>query len=168
MFTGSIAEALAAGYSFDGEYYEFQDGNQSLCDASAFLDTDGYKVVIIKANTDVHVNGKVKYASVQNVSMVDNSTVAISNANNSTDDTLAEDTENTEAETETEEETVDAMSTETAGTDEGSIDDDDFVLEEETETAVVFEFEEQERPKTEDSVSSNSSYTNVYTYIIYK
>jgi hypothetical protein len=166
LFTGSIAEALAAGYSFDGEYYDFSDGNQSLCDASAFLDTDGYKVVIIKANTDVHVNGKVKFASVQNVSLVDNSTVAISNANNSTDDTLAEDTESTE--TETEEDTVDAMTTETAGTDEGSIDDDDFVLEEETETEVVFEFEEQERPQTEDSVSLNSSYTNVYTYIIYK
>jgi hypothetical protein len=140
MFTGSIAEALAAGYSFDGEYYDFSDGNQSLCDASAFLDTDGYKVVIIKANTDVHVNGKVKFASVQNVSMVDKSTIAISNANNSADDVLAEDTEST-GETETEE-AVDAMSTETVGSDEGSIDDDDFVLEEETETEVVFEFEE--------------------------
>jgi hypothetical protein len=166
MFTGSIAEALAAGYSFDGEYYDFSDGNQSLCDASAFLDTDGYKVVIIKANTDVHVNGKVKYTSVQNVSLVDNSTVAISNANNSADDVLAEDTEGT-GETETEE-TVDAMTTETVSTDEGSIGDDEFVLEEETETQVVFEFEEQERPQTDDSVSSNSSYTNVYTYIIYK
>jgi hypothetical protein len=166
MFSGSIAEALAAGYSFDGEYYEFQDGNQSLCDASAFLDTDGYKVVIIKANTDVHVNGKVKFASVQNVSLVDNSTVAISNANNSADDVLAEDTEGTE-ETETED-AVDAMSTETVGSDEGSIGDDEFVLEEETETEVVFEFEEQERPQTEDSASQSSSYTNVYTYIIYK
>jgi hypothetical protein len=166
MFTGSIAEALAAGYSFDGEYYDFSDGNQSLCDASAFLDTDGYKVVIIKANTDVHVNGKVKYTSVQNVSLVDNSTVAISNANNSADDVLAEDTEGT-GETETEE-AVDAMTTETVSTDEGSIGDDEFVLEEETETQVVFEFEEQERPQTDDSVSSNSSYTNVYTYIIYK
>jgi hypothetical protein len=166
MFSGSIAEALAAGYSFDGEYYDFSDGNQSLCDASAFLDTDGYKVVIIKANTDVHVNGKVKYTSVQNVSLVDNSTVAISNANNSADDVLAEDTEGT-GETETEE-AVDAMTTETVSTDEGSIGDDEFVLEEETETEVVFEFKEQEHPKTEDSASKNSSYTNVYTYIIYK
>jgi hypothetical protein len=168
MFTGSVAEALAAGYTFDGEYYEFQDGKQSLCDASAFLNTDGYKVVIIKANTNVHVNGKVKYTSVTNVSLLDNSTVAISAENNSTLDTADSGTEEsggTES-TETTEEAVDAMASETVSSDEGGIEDDEFVLEDE-DTEVVFTFEEQERPKNENSASSGS-YTSVYTYIIYK
>jgi hypothetical protein len=168
MFTGSVAEALAAGYTFDGEYYEFQDGKQSLCDASAFLNTDGYKVVIIKANTNVHVNGKVKYTSVTNVSLLDNSTVAISAENNSTLDTADSGTEesgDTES-TETTEEAVDAMVSETVSSDEGGIEDDEFVLEDE-DTEVVFTFEEQERSKNENSASSGS-YTSVYTYIIYK
>jgi hypothetical protein len=169
MFSGSIAEALAAGYLFDGEFAEFKDGKKTLCDASAFMDTDGYKVVIIKANTNVHVNGKVKYASVQNVSLLDSSTVAISEEYNSTDDLLAESTESTEesdvTET-TEEEAIDAMASETVSTDEGGIEDDEFVLEDE-DTEVVFTFEEQERPKNENA-SSTGSYTNIYTYIIYK
>jgi hypothetical protein len=169
MFTGSVAEALAAGYTFDGEYYEFQNGNQSLCDASAFLNTDGYKVVIIKANTDVHVSGKIKYASVTNVALLDNSTVAISAENNSTLDAIADGTEesgDTESTETTEEDATEAMASDAVSSDEGGIEDDEFVLEDE-DTEVVFTFEEQERPKDENSVFSGS-YTSVYTYIIYK
>jgi hypothetical protein len=169
MFTGSVAEALAAGYTFVGEYYEFQNGNQSLCDASAFLNTDGYKVVIIKANTDVHVSGKIKYASVTNVALLDNSTVAISAENNSTLDAIADGTEesgDTESTETTEEDATEAMVSDAVSSDEGGIEDDEFVLEDE-DTEVVFTFEEQERPKDDNSVSSGS-YTSVYTYIIYK
>jgi hypothetical protein len=169
MFTGSVAEALAAGYTFDGEYYEFQNGNQSLCDASAFLNTDGYKVVIIKANTDVHVSGKIKYASVTNVALLDNSTVAISAENNIALDTAVSGTEesgDTESTETTEEDSTEAMVSDAVSSDEGGIEDDEFVLEDE-DTEVVFTFEEQERPKDENSASSGS-YTSVYTYIIYK
>jgi hypothetical protein len=165
LFSGSIAEALAAGYSFDGEYYEFQDGKQSLCDASAFLDEDGYKVVVIKANTNVHVNGTVKYTSTTNVALLDSSTVAISGEAVSTDDVIAEDTEAAGTETE---DTVEAMSTETESADEGGIEDDEFVLDDEEETEVVFVFDEQEHTKNPDTASAGSSYTSVYTYIIYK
>jgi hypothetical protein len=169
MFTGSVAEALAAGYSFDGEFYEFKDGDKTLCDSSAFLNTDGYKVVIIKSNTNVHVDGKVKYASAGNVALIDSSTVAISGDAVSGEDIADEDsaaeTETTE-ETETEE-TTEAMADGEISSDEGGIEDDEFELEAE-DTEVVFEFEEQERPKSETSASTGSSYTNVYTFIIYK
>lgn len=163
LFSGSIAEALAAGYNFDGEFAEYKDGKKTLCDASAFLNGDGYKVVIIKANTNVHVNGKVKYASVSNVALVDSSTVAISNSYTAEDEMLADDTE----ETETQEDIIDVMTSDPSSADEGSIEDDDLLLDE-GETEVIFEFEERERPQTNRPSSENSSYTNVYTYIIYK
>ena len=134
-----------------------------LCDASSFLNGDGYKVVIIKSNTNVRVNGKVKYASASNVSLIDNSTVAISSEYIDPDTTIVEETE----ETESLEDIIDTMTSDPSSADEGSIDDDDLLLDEE-EAQVVFEFEEQERPHVNRPSSENSSYTNVYTYIIYK
>lgn len=163
LFNGSIAEALAAGYNFDGEFAEFKDGKKTLCDASAFLNGDGYKVVIIKANTNVHVNGKVKYASVKNVSMIDSSTVAISN-----EAVQEEVVEDEPEETETVEPVVDEITEDPSAADEGSIDDDELLLDEEEEEEVVFVFDETERPQVERPASINSNYTNVYTYIIYK
>ena len=163
MFSGSLAEALAAGYSFGGEFYEIKDGTFTLCDASSFLTGDGYKVVIIKSNTNVHVKGTVKYTSCQNVAYVDNSTIAISNDNNPEEEIVVEETQATEEATE---EAVDVMNPDPLSADEGSVGDEDLLLEEDTE--IVFEFEERERPASRPSSSQNSNYTNVYTYIIYK
>lgn len=163
LFSGSIAEALAAGYTFDGDFAEISDGVESLCDASAFLDGDGYKVVIIKANTNVHVNGKVQYVSAQNVAMLDTSTVSISNENGAEDVIAAEDTETPDTQTEA----VDAMTEDAGSADEGSVGEDDLLLDEE-DTEVVFVFDEDEQERKASTASVNSSYTNRYTYIIYK
>ncbi len=163
LFSGSLAEALAAGYTFDGEFAQIKDGTKTLCDASAFLNGDGYKVVIIKANTNVHVNGKVQYVSADNVAMVDTSTVSISNENGADDTLVADDTEIAD----TQSEVVDTMTDSPSDADEGSVGEDDLLLDEEN-TEVVFVFDEDDQKREDSTASVNSNYTNKYTYIIYK
>ena len=53
LYTGSVAEALAAGYSFDGSFASVKNGKIKACESSAFLDDSSYKVVVIRGNTNV-------------------------------------------------------------------------------------------------------------------
>ena len=77
LFTGSVAEALAAGYSVDGEFASVSGGDIKACDAKAFLDDADYKVVVIRGNTNVKVKGTVAYVSAKNTKYVDKQTIAI-------------------------------------------------------------------------------------------
>jgi hypothetical protein len=158
LFTGSIAEALAAGYDFNVDFADVTGDTPTACSASAFTGEDGYKVVVIKTNANVNVSGKICYVSQKNVSLVDKKTISIAVGNR-----LIEGAEVTEEETEEVEETTEAMPVEV--TDEGSIDEDEILTGEDEDTEIVFDFGEEE----ETYVSSeNSSYSTVYTYIIYK
>jgi hypothetical protein len=161
IFTGSIAEALAAGYSFDDEFASVADGEFTLCDDnSEFLNESGYKVVIIRGNTTVNVKGKIAYVTTKNTTYVDSGTIKISDGaylfSSGTE-------ENTEGATE-------VVGTESLGTEnateaeaaDGSVSEDDLLSETEGEdTEVVFDFPEEDN-KTDDTISQ------VYTYIIYK
>ncbi len=51
--------------------------------------------------------------------------------------------------------------------DEGSVGEDDLLLDEEN-TEVVFVFDEDDQKREDSTASVNSNYTNKYTYIIYK
>lgn len=46
LYTGSVAEALATGYSFDGSFASVKNGKIKACESSAFLDDSSYKVVV--------------------------------------------------------------------------------------------------------------------------
>ncbi len=160
MYTGSVAEALAAGYKFDTDFAEIGNDSITECMTSAFINGETYKVAIIKANTNLNVPGNICFASSENVSLVDKKTVAIKSGYNLLG-TIAEEVETETSQTETEEPV-----TETEVETSGSVSEDELVLEEETETEIVFEFpEEEEEPAAEDDTTQ---YSNVYTYIIYK
>lgn len=77
LYTGSVAEALAAGYSFDGSFASVKNGKIKACESSAFLDDSSYKVVVIRGNTNVKVKGTICYVSTTNTSYVDAQTIAI-------------------------------------------------------------------------------------------
>ena len=159
LYTGSVAEALAAGYRFDSDFAEIGKDSVKECTSSVFMNGEKYKVAIIKANTNLTVPGNICYASSQNVSLVNKNTVAIKSGYNLLG-TVAAETETEEVPTETEE-----LVTETEVETSGSVSEDELLLEEETETEIVFEFvEEQEEPVAEDT----TQYSSVYTYIIYK
>jgi hypothetical protein len=63
LYTGSVAEALAAGYSFDGSFASVKNGKIKACESSAFLDDSSCKVVVIRGNTNVKVKGTICYVS---------------------------------------------------------------------------------------------------------
>ncbi|MDD6505172.1 MAG: hypothetical protein PUF45_07045 [Lachnospiraceae bacterium] len=150
IFVGSVAEALAAGYSFSQDFVKVDGGQYSPADSSEIVGQDGYKIVIIRANTNVEVKGTIHYTSVRNVDSVGKNTVAIRPGVNLLDLVSRETQEEPGTEAPGTEETVD----------EGSIDEDDLLEAQENEM-IEFDF------GSEDSVEE-TDYTNVYTYIIYK
>lgn len=156
LFTGSVAEALAAGYSFDADFASVSDAGISACDSSAFLNDPSYKVVIIKGNTNVQIKGTVAFASVQNTIYVDSKTISIREGASLLDGSTNK-KRDTEAGTE-------VVSTETESSTEvsGSVTDEDLLNMTEEDTEPVFNFD---RDETKEKTSEFSS---VYTYIIYK
>lgn len=156
LFTGSVAEALAAGYSFDADFASVSDAGISACDSSAFLNDPNYKVVIIKGNTNVQIKGTVAFASVQNTIYVDSKTISIREGASLLDGSTNK-KQDTEAGTE-------VVSTETESSTEvsGSVTDEDLLNMTEEDTEPVFNFD---RDETKEKTSEFSS---VYTYIIYK
>ena len=138
LFSGTIAEALAAG-----------------CESSEFLDETGYKVVVYEGSSNLHVKGKILYASVDKVKLVDDKTVAIGDKYS----LLASQTTGTESATEsTEAVKADATEATENGADD-SVSDDDILNSVKQDNEVTFDF---------DSEEDNSAPVSYITYVIYK
>jgi hypothetical protein len=155
LFVGSVAEALAAGYDFDVDFADVSGETPVESSSSAFINQDGYKVVIIKTNADVNVSGSICYVSQENVSLVDKKTISIGVGNHLFEGEVEPE------ETEAVEETTQSEMAEPA--DEGSVSEDEILTGEDEDTEIVFDFGEEET-----FVASESSYSGIYTYIIYK
>lgn len=78
LYQGTNVQALAEGYDFEVELAAVEDGvmGQTVSKAEIF-ESDDWKVVIIKANTDVKVDGKICYVSTENVEVTGKDTVSI-------------------------------------------------------------------------------------------
>ena len=153
LYTGSVAEALAAGYSFDGSFASVKNGKIKACESSAFLDDSSYKVVVIRGNTNVKVKGTICYVSTTNTSYVDAQTIAIKKERPFLQRKNNRGTES---------------ATEAAGTQieetTGAVSDDDLIDVTEQESEVKFQFDEEDT-STDDATGE---FSQVYTYIIYK
>ena len=160
LFTGSIAEALAQGYAFDGEFASVSGGKITPCKSSDFINDSGYQVVIIRGNTNVKVKGKIAYVSTENTGYVDEQTIAIKEGTSLLSDKAGKDS------TESEKGTEAAMPEDSTQVQEadGSVSEDDLLNVTEESTEVEFHFDEADKEK-EDSASE---FSQVYTYIIYK
>lgn len=164
LFTGSVADALAAGYSFDVEFASVEGGNASACSVNDFLGSKDLKVVIIKGNTDVHVDGKVAYVSIANTSYVDSGTIRIQEGTALLGQPDAQGTE------ELSEEPEDTEAVETAAPqvgengDGGAVSEDDLLMDDEEPEKVEFTFDDEEP----DSDETPSEFGETYTYIIYR
>ncbi len=142
IFVGSLADAVAAGYTFEGEFANVAEGKVKVATADDFLSGD-YKVVIIKANVNVSLEeAQICYVSSENTESVKDGVVVIKNGANILANAAIEETEDTEAGTEV----------------EGAISEDELLLG--TDEGIVFDFGDEE----EDT----NQYSSVYTYIIYK
>lgn len=138
LFVGTIAEAMAEGYSFD---MPFASVNSKVKEVTSdeFVSDDTYKVAIIRSNTKVTVEGTIYYVTTENIADVGTDYVVI--ANGSFEDGYLAEMEMIDS---TEAEEVD-----------GAVSDDDLLSE-----GMAFDFGEEDAPVRD--------YTEVYTYIIYK
>lgn len=155
LFSGSIAESLTAGYKYDTQFALLDGDKPKFYEADQILEQDGWKVVVFKGDANIHVAGKIVYASAENTKLIDKKTIGYSLGNNLVTGTEEEEsTEAVEAETqttETLEETVEAS---------GSVSDDEFDLGTDDEKQVVFDFKEDKVQETETPADA--------IYVIYK
>lgn len=155
LFVGSIAEAVAAGYKFDGQFASIVDGRAIECSVDKFYGQTELKVAIIKANTKVQVDGDIMYVSTENVAsfgenwIVTKEDTNLLNVGNFGDKGSSGAGQSTELETSTDTELSD-----------GSVDGTELVTEESTE--IIFDFGD------ENAAVEENTYSEVYTYIIFR
>lgn len=78
LYQGNIVEALAAGYVFEGEFAKVEDGKVvGTASKQEIYAQDDLKTVIIRANTDVKVEGQICYVSCENVKLMGTDSVSI-------------------------------------------------------------------------------------------
>ena len=145
LYQGKVVQAMAAGYDFDVDFAAVDEDGVHGVPGSEITDQGDLKVVVIKANTNVQVDGKILYVSCDNVTLTGKNTVSIQTG------TGIEKTWKTEAEQ--------VPATEVT---EGTESEDDFVIEGE----VLVSTEEPESVVTD--IKGDPSETDVYTYILYK
>lgn len=153
LFVGSVAEALAAGYTFDGEFQSAKDGG--ICTAGEVIDDGSLHVAIVRSFINLSVSGNIVYYSGEYTKLLDKKTVSISPEHAG---------ENNETGTEaagTEIQGADSTEPEEAAADEGSVSDDEM-LTGEPETEMTFDF------GSAADLDSSSTVTAGYVYVIYQ
>lgn len=78
LYQGKVLETLEAGYTYDGDFVKVEDGE--ITGKATKMDIykeQGLKAVIIRANMDVKVDGKIHYISSENVSLTGEDSVSI-------------------------------------------------------------------------------------------
>lgn len=78
LYQGKVIDSLAAGYVFDGEFARVEEGKViGAATKQEIYAEDDLKVVIIRANTDVQVDGQICYISCKNVELTGTNSVSI-------------------------------------------------------------------------------------------
>lgn len=77
LYSGNVVKAQAEGYDFDTEFASVTDGEKSKAAQEDVLASDDYKVVAIKANMDVKVDGTILFVSDLNTEIKSKDTVSI-------------------------------------------------------------------------------------------
>lgn len=78
LYQGKVVSALAAGYAFDGEFARVEDGKVTgTATKQEIYAAEDLKVVVIRANTDVKVDGDICYVSCENVKLTGADSVSI-------------------------------------------------------------------------------------------
>lgn len=78
LYCGTVVGAQADGYEFDTEFYRVEDAEKKeKADKADVIAGDDNKIVIIKANVDVKVPGKVLYVSAPDTDIMSEDVVSI-------------------------------------------------------------------------------------------
>lgn len=150
LYQGKIVQALAAGYDFDTDFAGVtEDGSVTGVMREEILTQEDLKVVIIKANTDVKIDGKILYVSCDNVTVTGKDSVSIKEG------TGIEKTWVTESE--------EVPATEEPESLENTESDEEVI-----EAEVIIGTEKPSENDVVTNLSGDSFGTDIYTYIIYK
>lgn len=141
LFSGTIKDASAAGYTFAVEFAQIKDGKAYAATVADFAKDESYKVVIIKSNTKVVVPGAICFVSTEHTAKVGKDYVSIKDG----------------AKLLTEQEINTEFGSDTQGSD-GAIGEDELVS---GDGNMIFDFGDE--PDT-----GSSQYSEVLTYIIYR
>ena len=83
LYQGTVVDAVADGYKFDVDFLTVEKGQVTGNAKKADVMADGdLNIVIIQANTDVKVAGKILYVSKENVTVTAKDTVSIRDEEN--------------------------------------------------------------------------------------
>ncbi len=156
LFVGSIAEAVASGYKFDGQFASIVDGKAIASNVEKFYGQTDLKVAIVKANTKIQVDGDILYVSTENVAGFGENWIITKEGSNLLNSSNSGNSGNSGAGQSTESEA--ATDTELS---DGSVDGTELVTEEDTE--IIFDFGDEDISDVEED-----SYSEVYTYIIFR
>lgn len=78
LYQGKVIDALAAGYVFDGDFAKVLNGEVvGTASKQDIYQEQDLKVAIIRANTDVQVEGEICYVSCENVELTGTDSVSI-------------------------------------------------------------------------------------------
>lgn len=78
LYTGTVIKAMAEGYDFNVDFAVVEDGKiKEKADRDKVLENDDYKVAIVKANTNVVVDGEICFVSTENVEVTGKNTIKI-------------------------------------------------------------------------------------------
>lgn len=78
LYQGKVVSSLAAGYVYDGEFAKVEDGKVvGTATKQEIYAEEDLKVVIIRANIDVKVEGDICYVSCENVNLTGPDSVSI-------------------------------------------------------------------------------------------
>lgn len=83
LYQGSVAAAISDGYLFDADFSRVEKGEiTGKASRTDILAEEGLSVVIIKANTNVKIDGTICYVSAKNVTVTAKDMVTISDEEN--------------------------------------------------------------------------------------
>lgn len=146
FYQGKVVTSLAAGYTFDEEFVKVEKGKVTgSATKQDIYHEDSLKVVIVKANIDVKVEGEICYVSSKNVKLTGSDSVSIREGYNLGDSS-------TKAVSETAE-------TESIG---------DTQSEESVDATEIAQTKKSVGQNNLNAVSNGSFRSDVYTYIVYK
>lgn len=78
LYQGKVIDALAAGYVFEGDFASVEEGKVTgAASKQDIYQEQDLKVVVIRANTDVRVEGEICYVSCENVELTGTDSVSI-------------------------------------------------------------------------------------------
>lgn len=80
LYEGKVVASLADGYVYDGDFVKVEDGKVTgAVNKQEIYEQEDLKVIIIRANTDVKVDGEICYVSCENVKLTGSNSVSIRN-----------------------------------------------------------------------------------------